>query len=53
MGYSPWGHKKLDTTELLSTAQDSLRVANLLDRLNGQGSGGRSLAMSEFWQFPR
>ena len=21
MGYSPWGHKELDMTELLSTAQ--------------------------------
>ena len=23
VGYSPWGHKELDTTEQLSTAQDS------------------------------
>ena len=41
---------KLDTTKH-STAQRSIRVANLLDRLNGQGSGRKRLARSEFWQF--
>ena len=26
VGYSPWGHKKLDTTERLSTAQHSTMI---------------------------
>ena len=26
MGYSPWGHKELDTTEQLSTAQHSTEL---------------------------
>ena len=26
MGYSPWGHKELDTTEQLSTAHSTVQI---------------------------
>ena len=29
VGYSPWGHKELDTTEQLSTAQEDIGIPGL------------------------